>query len=103
MLELRVGPSIIWGFLAEAVDVRQQALEKDRARTRALARAQYRKWNVLGGAKASEAKIVDYENGMVTMQKRDGKTVQVREVMPYLSAFVRQELRRRGALRYRGR
>lgn len=40
----------------------------------------YTVWNVLGGNAKSTARIIDYQNGQVTLQKRDGTTRMVREV-----------------------
>lgn len=64
--------------IADADAVAQQAAMKEHYKRMALSTAPFRKWNILGGSKASEAKITGYENGTVTLQKRSGKSVQVR-------------------------
>jgi hypothetical protein len=48
------------------------------AKQNALDTAEFRKWAVLGGKDASEAKIVDYAEGVITLQRTDEKTVKVR-------------------------
>lgn len=44
----------------------------------AIAASSPRKWISLGGTAASEAQLVDYQSGVVTLRKNDGKTVKLR-------------------------
>lgn len=64
----------------QIADARRAENERERARRLkdAISAADYREWITLGGTKASQAKIIEYRNGVLTLEKRDRKTVDVR-------------------------
>lgn len=51
---------------------------KSEQRLAAIASSQFRQWGILGGREASEAKIVYYRDGLLSLEKRDGKVRDVR-------------------------
>lgn len=66
------------GASQTAIDARA-AHEKKQKFLDAIASNQLRPWKTLGGKEASRAKIVGYDNGVFTLEKADGKTIELRK------------------------
>jgi hypothetical protein len=61
---------------AKAVADRQRQ-EAEKARLKAEEDAKFRIWTASNGTKSPEARIVSYANGIITIEKRDGKKAKV--------------------------